>query len=588
MIRVRCAGPIAVIVTLVLHGAPAMAQLQVIATTPPRNIMVEAGSTVAVTFDRAVARSSVTPSSFRVFGRWSGAVAGTFDFDDGDRTVTFTRSRPFFAGEVVSLTLSHDLRGADLTPLRDAGFFWQFTAASAPAPRAFDELEVMSNRIAGVQTRIYGTSAGDLNGDGFPDLTTVNEVSADVRVALNLADGTGRFGAFLAPQAVGVQVSPNEPADFDHDGRSDLCISATATDDVWVLMGRGDGTFDPVTGIPVGLAPHGIAALDVDGDGDTDIVNTNYGDDNLSLLVNDGAGGFSAPVFFDGGVAGEYGLAAGDLNDDGIADLVAAGYPGQVATLLGNGDGTFTPAGPAQSAGGNPWNVVLGDVDGDGTLDAVLANGHGRNFAVHRGRGDGTFDAPDIVTTGWRTNGADFGDLDGDGDLDLVLPLFDGGCWRIYVNDGAGVFTFDQQIAAPSHPSCSIPLDLDGDRDLDLVLTDEIADVVVLMENRSSTLDAGPPAPARLALLPNAPDPLVHGATLIRFGLAEPGDARIAIHDGSGRRVVEIERRGLAAGWHSHRWDGRDGSGRAVPAGVYFYAVTVGGEVRSGRMVVLR
>src|SRR6185503_10359512 len=128
-----------------------------------------------------------------------------------------------------------DLKGADLVPLRAAGFFYQFMIRTLPSTRQFSQLDQFTNRIANVQTRIYGASAADLNGDGYCDLTTVNEVSADVRVFLNRADGSGKFGSILAPQAIGDEASPNEPADFDNDGNCVHGAGATESGQVWVL-----------------------------------------------------------------------------------------------------------------------------------------------------------------------------------------------------------------------------------------------------------------------------------------------------------------------------------------------------------------
>src|SRR5262249_43455433 len=197
------------------------------------------------------------------------------------------------------------------------------------------------------------------------------------------------------------------------------------------------GTFSSVTEIPVGIEPHGITALDVDGDADMDIVNANNGSNNLSLMINNGDGTFGSPVFFDAGVDGEYGLTSADMNNDGITDLVGGGRDGeQIRTLLGNGNGTFTPAGPATSSGGQTWVVVVDDVNGDGNLDATVANSFSNNGAVLIGHGDGTFDAPNIMPVGAHTVSTDLGDLDGDGDVDWVLSSFGGGFWRVYTNDG--------------------------------------------------------------------------------------------------------------------------------------------------------
>jgi hypothetical protein len=469
-------------------AAPGLAAgLQVVGLDPPRNRSAAVTTRVSVTFDRAVLQSSITPATFRVFGRRSGTASGTYLFLDGGKTVVFQPSHRFSAGEIVVVNLSHDITAVDMTKLRSAGYAYQFGTRTEPSLRVFREIDAMSNRTGGAQTRIYGALACDFNGDRFLDLGTVNEVSADVRVFLNRADGTGLFDDFLDPTPIGIEASPNESGDFNNDGKVDACIAATDSGSVWILLGAGDGTFSSVKEIPVGDEPHGITALDVDGDGDLDVVNANNGSDNLSLMINQGNGTFASPSFFDGGVTGEYGLTSADMNSDGITDLVVAGRDGeQIRTLLGNGNGTFTPAGPATSSGGATWVVVVDDVNGDGHLDATVANSFSNNGAVLIGHGDGTFAAPDIMPVGAHTVSTDLGDLDGDGDVDWVLSSFGGGFWRIYTNDGTGHFTFDQEITAPSNPSCSILYDADNDGDLDLALTDEIADLIVLMENESS------------------------------------------------------------------------------------------------------
>jgi hypothetical protein len=564
------------------------ANLEVTAMNPARGSTASVAASISITFDRALLTASIDASSFRVFGRQSGTASGSYAFSNGNRTITFTHPRLFAAGETVVVTLAHTIQAADLEPLRPAGFEYAFITRAEPSTMSFAQIDLMSNRINGVQTRIYGASAADLNGDTFLDLATVNEVSADVRVFLNRGDRTGLFHSFLTPQGIGVQASPNETADFNNDGRADLCIAAVESNSIWVLLGAGNGTFSSAIGIPVGVWPHGVAVLDVDGDGDTDIINSNTGNNNLSLLVNNGSGSFAAPVYFDSGTNGEYGLVAADMNDDGISDLVVTSRDGQqIVTMLGNGNGTLTAAGTPQSSGGHTWVVAVGDVNGDGRLDAAVANSTSNNGAILLGNGNGRFGAPTLMVTGAHTVASDLGDLDGDGDLDWVLSSFGGGFWRIYRNE-LGSFALQQQVNAVANPSCAIILDFDNDRDLDLALSDEIADVVGLWRNAGTPtgVEEGPAAIGGTALA-NLPDPF-RAETVIRFRIPTAGDAVLRVFDGAGRQVASRSVAGGPAGWRVVRFDGRGSDGHLLPNGVYYYQIRGPSFVESDRMVIVR
>src|SRR6185503_4668145 len=161
--------------------------LAVVQTIPAAISVAPVTTAITVVFDRPVAQNSVDKDSFRVFGRQSGPARGHFSFLNGGQKVVFTPDELFAAGEVVWVNLAHSIHALDASRLRAAGHAFQFGTAVVASSATFAQYDVLSN-TTGPQTRIYGASATDLNHDGYPDLTTVNEVSADLRVFLNLAD----------------------------------------------------------------------------------------------------------------------------------------------------------------------------------------------------------------------------------------------------------------------------------------------------------------------------------------------------------------------------------------------------------------
>ena len=480
----------AVAVVLVVSSTATAGALTVSTVQPTRHSLNALPSaSISVTFDLAVDPASINAGSFWAFGKWSGTASGTYLFSNGNRTVTLDPDADFFFGEQVMVILSHDIQTPGRTALRSAGYSWQFWSAAAPATRSFTFLDSMTTRtIPNQGTRSYGGIATDLNNDGWPDITVVNEDTADLRVFMNHADGTGNYDPFIQPTfPINTQASPSEPGDFNHDGFADVCVANISTASVSILLGNGDGTYGRQQEITVGLQPRGIAVLDADGDGDMDIANTNRGSGNVSILINNGSGVFGAPEFFEGGGAGEWALAAADMTDDGILDLIVGARTSQTIIVnQGNGDATFTPLVP-QSAGGSVWMLVFGDVNGDGTEDVATANSSQNNGAILFGDGAGGLAPPVSYGTDPFPLATDLGDLDGDGDLDWLTSSF-GGDWFVFTNNGLGKFTFDQELLAPNAASCAVLADIDNDADLDLVLIDELEDVVILQLNDGTAI----------------------------------------------------------------------------------------------------
>ncbi|MGE3165408.1 MAG: FG-GAP-like repeat-containing protein [Planctomycetota bacterium] len=512
---------LSVALTAVLVGSRAGAELIVVSIDPTRNtLQAPVNTTISVTFNQPVMVPTVTNANFWAFGRWSGAVSGSFSFTNSNQTVVLTPTEPFSAGETVMVILSHNLRAADGTFLRSQGYSYQFWTASQPSSLLFQNVDTLTCRTTPSQgTRAYGGIGSDLDNDGFLDLSIINEDTADVRVFMNLADGTGLYSSFLQPTTpIGFQGSPNESADFNRDGNVDLCVSNGATSTVSVLLGNGNGTFSPQQSIPVGGAPRGIVVIDVDGDGDMDIVNANSSSSNMSVMLNNGSGVFGSPTFYESGLNGEWPASAADLNEDGIMDIVIGSVSAdQIGVNLGNGNGTFTALPVIQNAGAS-WMIALGDLNGDGHIDVTSANSSNSNGGVLFGDGTGALTIPQFYSLDPFVIATDVGDVDGDGDLDWVSSSFSGD-WRLLTNDGAGNFTVNQEFPSPQAASCALLLDIDNDGDLDLALIDELADVVVLYRQ-----GVGVPGP---------PNDQCMNAIAVTSGVPVSGSTTTATNDGS-------------------------------------------------------
>ncbi len=464
-------------------ASTAMGQLAVVSTSPNLNANnIDRSSPIVVTFDRPVNTATFTNSNFRVFGKLRGVINGTKTWSNGDTTLTFQPNAPFLAGESIMVIMSRELRGGDNVALRSQGYSFMFNAGVSPTYHRFEFKRQFSNRDqTGAQTRIYGGLACDLNGDGWTDMTTINEVSSDLRVFLN--DGSGGFGAMVTPYTtIPYESSPNDVADFDQDGFIDVVVSSYAEGTIAIAWGNGDGTFDAPSVINVGSIPRGFGIIDVDGDGDLDITVANSGSNNVSILRSNSNRTFM-PIINVAVSGGPYGMINADMNRDGIMDLVVGTVNSeQIKILRGNGNASFTLI-DTKPAGGRNWVVNAADLNGDGNVDVATANSTSATGSILMGSATGIISNPAIMPTDGHTVSTDLADLDGDGDMDWILSSFGAGEWYVYLNNGAGVFAEVAVFPAPANPSCAVPTDYDNDGDIDLLLTDEIADVIIVMEN---------------------------------------------------------------------------------------------------------
>ena len=267
---------------------------------------------------------------------------------------------------------------------------------------------------------------GDLDGDGAADDLAVAN-GGDGNVSVLLGDGSGGFSAQTTCAVGDIDDSPNSVAIGDLDGDLDGDVIAATNDlyytsNVSVLLGDGSGGFSAPTNFAVISYPFSVAVGDLDGDGDADdIAVVNGSDDNVLVLLGDGSGGFSAQTTFAVGVA-PYSVAIGDLDSDGnVDDLAVANIGGDnVSVLLGDNSGGFS-AQTTFAVGNAPTSVAVGDLDGDGDADDIaVANVNDDNVSVLLGDGSGGFSAQTTFSVGNAPNSVAIGDLDGDGVADDI------------------------------------------------------------------------------------------------------------------------------------------------------------------------
>jgi hypothetical protein len=264
----------------------------------------------------------------------------------------------------------------------------------------------------------------DLNNDGFDDLLYMDG-EFDFRFRFRINNGSGTFGPINSRHIVGGEVTTMVTEDVDNDGDADVLVDAGFFN-IAIMKNQGGGTFAPPIYHEVeNGGTDGFALGDFNADGNLDLLTPSgvQGYPQISFGNGDGTfgQGFTVPTGRD-----VRSFAVGHLDADTDLDFVS--YYNLDETGLGvrrgRGDGNFFPATLHHGSfdwGDNTSSVQLGDVDGDGVLDAVNATFGAQDFSFWRGRGDGTFDDVVRYGVGQEAYDMELGDFNGDGLIDAAV-----------------------------------------------------------------------------------------------------------------------------------------------------------------------
>jgi hypothetical protein len=319
-----------------------------------------------------------------------------------------------------------------------------------------------------VTTATWNVTTGDFNRDGKLDLAIGNNAGNTVSILLGKGDGT-----FQPPVDY---TTGNEPisvatGDFNSDGNQDLAVVNNSDKTVSILLGNGDGTFKAHVEYAVGNNPRVVVAGDLNRDGHLDLAVVNFGDNTVSVLLGNGDGTFKTQTTYAVGPQPGW-LVAGDFNGDGNLDLATANFDNYlgmtVSILLGNGDGTFQTH-VQYPTGQGPAAIIAADFNGDGKLDLVTSN-NGNAISILLGDGDGTFQAPINYLPGVVTAGVTTGDFNGDGKLDLAFSEFNSSLIDVLLGNGDGTFQGPTQYSTGANPRQIAVGDFNGDGRLDLAV----------------------------------------------------------------------------------------------------------------------
>ena len=415
--------------TFILSALPADS----ICTPSQNSVDVPLDEVIKGHFGTALDPATVNDSTVVAYSEQHGLIQGLVSYDAGSESAVFQPGSPFANGDIITSILTDGIH-CD-AGLNYGGFSWSFAVETERGTGLLRE----RNDYA-VGERPMFILAADFDNDGDIDLAVGNERSYDIYLFTN---DSGEFllnEIFADPDSV-------------------------------------DGTYQ---------GP--IAATDVDGDSDMDLIAFVDGNDEwIAVLRNDGMGGFGTTEYYEACVC-DYGFSTADMNNDGGIDILI--LCNELKVMYNNGDGTF---GAPQNlfALNEPVSVACGDFDNDGWVDVTACDG-GSEIAVAWNSANGILVNPDYYSVDNQVTSIEAADLDNDGYLDIVCGHDSGDYLSLLWNNGDGTFADYVTLLAGDRPASVLCGDVNSDGLPDILCGIEHDHLLSLLINTGSRMFASP------------------------------------------------------------------------------------------------
>ncbi|MDA1049213.1 MAG: S8 family serine peptidase [Planctomycetota bacterium] len=305
-----------------------------------------------------------------------------------------------------------------------------------------------------------------------PQANYIPTLPRDLNFTPQPAVGTGAFPAAVVA------------ADFDNDRSVDIAIANRLADQVSIILNNGDGGFATIHTIDVGERPTALATGDVNGDGDVDLFVANESSGDVSLLLGRGDGTFEDPTSLAQGTK-PVALALADFDNDGAIDLALASADLKQVKIFFNDQGTFVAA-VSYTFADSLLGLAVADIDGQNGPDLIVTKPTTHSLTILRNDGNRAFtQLADINSGGLNPSSITTGDFNADGKPDLAVANRDSHSVAVMLNLGDARFDAPLRFDVADGPVAIVAADFDNDGALDLATANQTDSSISVLINKT-------------------------------------------------------------------------------------------------------